>query len=212
MLAVVVVQDGTLAPHRAGLIAARVGDSHRGFSSASTASLILSARVLKASNTSQFPVEHPAPSHRHWEFESPQSQHSQQSVQELQCTHLSSSARNACIALSWRAWMSSVMGGSMHKRAKAVNTYVQLFSGWGIMLGMEPEPGSGARPDELGFWDGLRCGGRHPGRKHVESMGLAIGIPPKRMDYILKKWERAGLWQSGTALRGGWFPDLPVER
>ena len=45
-------------------------------------------------------------------------------------------------------------------------------------------------------------------------IGVRLGIPVKRAEYLLKKWSRRGWWNCGVSLRSGWLeaPGLEVAR
>lgn len=50
-----------------------------------------------------------------------------------------------------------------------------------------------------------------PGRASIEMITEELAIPAKQAERYLEKWTRAGWWNYGVNLYGGWFePDAPA--
>lgn len=79
------------------------------------------------------------------------------------------------------------------------------------------------RPDELALFREMRaapdilsgsplpCGCTSPGRQKVEDIARTIGIPEKRVSYILEKWSGKGWWEYGVNVWCGWFTEQAPE-
>lgn len=75
------------------------------------------------------------------------------------------------------------------------------------------------RPDEISLFAELRdvarkhdtSYGRQPGLLNVERIGRELGIPERRLQYILWKWSGKGWWNWGVCVEGGWFEDGAPE-
>lgn len=46
----------------------------------------------------------------------------------------------------------------------------------------------------------------------VDALGASIGIPSKRVHFILAKWCDKGWWNYGVTARSGWFDDINGAR
>lgn len=56
----------------------------------------------------------------------------------------------------------------------------------------------------------LVTGGKQPGSNIVRNHAADLGIPEKRLYYLLDKWTGKGWWEWGMNQAGGWFePGAP---
>lgn len=76
--------------------------------------------------------------------------------------------------------------------------------------------------DEVQLFEALRtlvarahhrciCSAFPPGRDVYDFALEALGMAPKRTDYLLDKWTRQGLFDWGVSIRTGWFTKRGIE-
>lgn len=57
------------------------------------------------------------------------------------------------------------------------------------------------RPDEIALWNAFGPGTAHEWPRHA---GRALGIPPRRVEYLCEKWSRQRVYDYGTCCDLGW--------
>ena len=73
------------------------------------------------------------------------------------------------------------------------------------------------RPDEVELYSALRLAARQPdgngsqpGMRKTLQLASEMGMPERRLYYLLDKWSGNGWWDWGMNQAGGWFePEAP---
>ena len=65
------------------------------------------------------------------------------------------------------------------------------------------------KPDERKLFELMVAENKRPlaQRRWADAIAAAIGMHPKRANYLLEKWDSKRWWESGVSVRTGWVTD-----